>query len=140
MGGSTGLVGFAERNRKQGIGGIKGWDICPSINQGRIRARRSIGNLGDPGASISRGVPQAPTAGVAAAPPLRPRSLTIAGYHSPPLRRSRVCCFPDFLFLAIELDSIVALGFLKRWWSLIELRFFCFVWLLIFFFFFFLQF
>lgn len=33
---------------KEKIRGIKGWDICPSINQGPIRARPSIGNRGDP--------------------------------------------------------------------------------------------
>lgn len=61
------------------FGGIKGWYLCPSINQSPIRATLSTGRLGDPRASIRSEIPQERTlrAAAAAAPRLHRRSRRV---------------------------------------------------------------
>lgn len=65
-----------EQNKREKRREFKGWDICPIINIGRIRARRhSTGEpIGDPRAPTSSGVPQELTAR-AAGPPLLRRTI-----------------------------------------------------------------
>lgn len=70
------------QRKSERIGGIKGLDLCPSINQGPIRARTNIENPGDPIAPISSGDPQALTVREAAGPPLHRLYHLIAGDFS----------------------------------------------------------
>lgn len=71
--GSVGLFVYSENDYDI--------NICPSINQGRIEARLSIENRGDPRASISSGPLQVLTVRAEAVGPLlhRPSAL-----HPPP--------------------------------------------------------
>lgn len=64
-------------------GEFKGWNICPSINQGPIRTKATLNivNLGDPITLIhSEALPELTlNPAVPVGPPLLPRSLLIVG-------------------------------------------------------------